>query len=56
MLGKYDVSTGAAINLNFITGLSNPDTLAIASVPKPSPCSLVALGSLALGGTRAAVQ
>jgi hypothetical protein len=45
-VGEYDATTGAAINANFITGLSGPAELAVASVPEPS-----LLGSLALGST-----
>jgi hypothetical protein len=38
-VGEYDATTGAAINANFITGLSGPGGLVVASVtPALSPC------------------
>jgi sugar lactone lactonase YvrE len=49
-VGKYDATTGAAINATFITGLPAPYGLAVASVPEPSPWSMVAVGGVALLG------
>jgi hypothetical protein len=50
MVGEYNATNGAAINPNFITGLNGPFSLAVASVPEPSPWSTIAVGSVALLG------
>lgn len=49
-VGKYDATTGAAINASFITGVGGPFGLAVASVPEPSPWSMIAVGGVALLG------
>jgi hypothetical protein len=49
-VGEYDATTGAAINTNFITGLNEPAGLAVATVPEPSPWSMIAVGGVALLG------
>ena len=49
-VGENDASTGAAINASFITGLTNPSGLAVASVPEPSTWSMIAVAGVALLG------
>jgi hypothetical protein len=49
-VGEYDATTGAAINANFLTGLNLPAGLLVASVPEPSPWSMIAVGGVALLG------
>lgn len=47
-VGKYNASSGAAINASFISGTDNPEFLAIAQgVPKPSSVALA--GVIAVG-------
>ena len=45
-VAKYDINTGAAINVNFLTGLSSPKSVAIVSEPGAAIFTL--LGSLDL--------
>jgi hypothetical protein len=49
-VGEYNATTGAAINANFITGLSDPTGLAAPPIPEPSAWSMIAMGGLALLG------
>jgi hypothetical protein len=50
-VGEYNATTGAAINANLITGLTNPYGLAVAPVPEPSAWSMIAaVGGVALLG------
>ena len=49
-VGEYNATTGAAINANFITGLNEPEGLAVAPVPEPSAWSMIAVGGAALLG------
>ena len=49
-VGEYDATTEDAINPNFVTGLDQPTGLAVASVPEPSPWSMIAVGGVALLG------
>ena len=53
MVGEYDATTGATINATLIPGLAQgafPNGLAVASVPEPSPWSMIAVGGVALLG------
>ena len=47
---EYDATTEAAINVNFITGLTDPSGLLVTSVPEPYPWSMIAMGGVALLG------
>ena len=49
-ISTYNATTGALINANFITGLNGAGFIAVASVPEPSPWSMVAVGGVALVG------
>ena len=48
-VGEYDATTGAAINTNLIT-LRAVFPNGLASVPEPSPWSMIAVGGVALVG------
>jgi WD40 repeat protein len=51
LLSTYNATTGAVINANFITGLpSGAQFIAVASVPEPSPSSMIGVGGVALLG------
>jgi hypothetical protein len=49
-VGEYNATTGAVMNASFLTGLDYPQGLAVASVPEPSPWSMIAVGGVALLG------
>jgi hypothetical protein len=49
-VGEYDATTGAVINANFITGLTDPVDLVAAPVPEPSTWSMITVGGVALLG------
>jgi len=48
---RFDAVTGSLVDGNFITGLSDPTGIAIAAVPEPSTCSVIALLLTAAFGT-----
>ena len=49
-VGEYNATTGAVINASFLAALDYPQGLAVASVPEPSPWSMIAVGGVALLG------
>ena len=46
---KARVTTGAAINATFITGVNRPDGLVFAAVPEPGSLALVGAAAGAIG-------
>jgi hypothetical protein len=49
-IGEYDATTGAAINANFITGLSNVSDIAfVNSMPEPSSLVLIGIAAASIG-------
>ena len=56
-IGQYDATTGAAINANLITGLSNANSIAFVSVvPEPATLVLMALAAVVIAVVRARVN
>ena len=53
-IGEYDATTGATINTALISGLNDPQGIAI--VPEPATLTLVATGTLGLLGFRRRVR